>query len=535
MQEEPNYPGKFKGWQRVLLLIVPYLITVITFQLLGFFVTQMVFDLSKESELQTTIIKCFDLLGTTVLLYVFMRFIDEEPFVNLGFHLKNHVKDIAVGLVMGLVVIGAGFLFLLAGEQIEYASMQFEWYETFVSIALFTVVAVVEEMLTRGYLLRNLMYSFNRWVALIISSAVFAFMHAANPNVSTFALIDIFLAGVMLGLPYILTKNLWLPIALHFSWNFFQSQLGFNVSGQDFYSWVETSFTESTVWNGGAFGFEGSILSIVAQVVLMLWILMYYGKMKTIFKRRSSAVIGLLILISFGLQSCAEKELTAQEIVDRAITEAGGNILKNANLDFKFRDRYYRSERENGKFVLERCTDPSCAETRDQLTNDGFVRFDQNQPVELPDSLVSQYSESVNSVHYFAVLPYGLQAPAVNKELVGTGDVNGKSYYKIKVNFQQEGGGTDFQDEYMYWISTEDFSVDYLAYNYEVNEGGTRFRVAYNPRMINGVRVVDYKNYKPIEKFPPLENLDSLYEAGALNLLSTIDLESVEVTPCPNC
>ena len=85
MQEERNYPGKFKGWQRILLLIVPYLMTVIAFQVMGFFVTDVMLDLGEESELQTTIVKCFDLLGTTVLLNVFMRFIDEESFVNPKF------------------------------------------------------------------------------------------------------------------------------------------------------------------------------------------------------------------------------------------------------------------------------------------------------------------------------------------------------------------------------------------------------------------------------------------------------------------
>ncbi|HBT09881.1 MAG TPA: deoxyribose-phosphate aldolase, partial [Leeuwenhoekiella sp.] len=68
-----------------------------------------------------------------------------------------------------------------------------------------------------------------------------------------------------------------------------------------------------------------------------------------------------------------------------------------------------------------------------------------------------------------------------------------------------------------------------------VNEGGTRFREAYNERTINGVRFVDYRNFKPQEQFPPLQSLDSLFTTGNLELLSKIDLEQVEVNPCSSC
>ena len=128
-----------------------------------------------------------------------------------------------------------------------------------------------------------------------------------------------------------------------------------------------------------------------------------------------------------------------------------------------------------------------------------------------------------------------MDAEAVHAEKVGQASINGKTYYEIKITFSEEGGGEDFEDTYMYWINTEDFSVDFLAYNYHVNEGGTRFREAYNERTINGVRFVDYRNFKPKEQFPPLQSLDSLFTIGNLELLSKIDLEQVEVNSCSSC
>jgi hypothetical protein len=139
------------------------------------------------------------------------------------------------------------------------------------------------------------------------------------------------------------------------------------------------------------------------------------------------------------------------------------------------------------------------------------------------------YANSVNSVHYFVQLPFGLNDEAVNKELIGKDTIHNKEYYEIKVIFDIEGGGSDHEDVYMYWINAQNYHVDYLAYSFEVNEGGLRFRKAYNPRTIEGIRFVDYENYKTDDLDTPLEQLDDLYEARQLELLSKIENKNIEV------
>ncbi len=244
-----------------------------------------------------------------------------------------------------------------------------------------------------------------------------------------------------------------------------------------------------------------------------------------------------LFLLLFLLISCQEnKDPSAQEIVDLAIASAGGDVIDNASIHFKFRDYYYRARRENGLRTFERCTDEACLMQQDILKPDGeFMRFRESVKTPVADSMKTLYSNSVNSVHYFSVLPYGLNDAAVTKTYVDKVEVKGKTYHRIKVTFAEEGGGTDYDDNYLYWIDTNDYSVDYLAYNYQVNEGGTRFREAYNERVVNGVRFVDYNNYKPAAQFPPLTDLDSLFVKNELKLLSKIELENLEVERCPEC
>ena len=71
--------------------------------------------------------------------------------------------------------------------------------------------------------------------------------------------------------------------------------------------------------------------------------------------------------------------------------------------------------------------------------------------------------------------------------------------------------------------------MDYLAYSYETDGGGIRFRAAYNPREINGLRFQDYVNYKPQGLDVALKDLDYLYEQGSLIEVSKIELENVKV------
>src|SRR5690606_31656644 len=153
--------------------------------------------------------------------------------------------------------------------------------------------------------------------------------------------------------------------------------------------------------------------------------------------------------------------------------------------------------------------------------------------VELPDTTATKYANSVNSVHYFVRLPQGLNDKAVNKELLEPESIGGKQYHKIKVTFDQEGGGDDFQDTYLYWIDVETFEVDYLAYDFHVNGGGQRFRKAYNPRMLEGIRFVDYENYLPPQKGTSLMDIGQLFDRGKLKLLSKIELTDITVEPEP--
>ena len=229
-----------------------------------------------------------------------------------------------------------------------------------------------------------------------------------------------------------------------------------------------------------------------------------------------------LSLLAF-FQSNAQK-MDAKEIINASIKKHGGDQYQNAHYAYDFRKHHYEFHYVKGEFTYERHSKDG--KTKDILTNDGFKRTVDGKPVELTEKKIRGYSNSVNSVHYFAFLPSFLNDKAVHKKLVGESSILGKDYYKIQVTFDQEGGGDDHDDVYMYWINKEDFTMDYLAYSFHVNGGGVRFRSAYNQRKVGGILFQDYINYKH-DKETPVSELDLLFEKKELIELSRIELINI--------
>jgi hypothetical protein len=226
------------------------------------------------------------------------------------------------------------------------------------------------------------------------------------------------------------------------------------------------------------------------------------------------------------------KALTANEIINESIAVSVGKVFDSAvvSINFDFRNIQYKSTYTSNTKVLRRLTINDNDTILDFLKGERFQRYINEKPVFVEDSMAIKYSASVNSVHYFSVLPYGLNDKAVNKKLIGEERIKGKDYYKIEVTFSQEGGGEDFEDVFIYWINKASFKPDYLAYSYNEDDGkGMRFREAYNERYVNDLRFVDYNNYKSEDKKFYLIDLAKAFNNNSLKLLSKIELQNVEV------
>lgn len=190
--------------------------------------------------------------------------------------LRQLLYGVAFGAVEMLAV--AGSIFLAGGVRFEldpargFAALAY-------GIWFFTWVAVLEELLFRGFVFQRLVDGIGAPTALLLAASLFTIAHWGNPGMEgstlAWATIDNGLGAILLGLAWLRTGSLALPIGIHFGWNWTQgSLLGFDVSGLAQSGWLLPHLLAKPQWlSGGAFGPEASIFSVVvdAIAVLLLW------------------------------------------------------------------------------------------------------------------------------------------------------------------------------------------------------------------------------------------------------------------------
>jgi uncharacterized protein len=229
------------------------------------------------------------------------RFLDRRPFSEFGFRLgAGWWLDLFFGLVLGALLMTVVFIVELGLGWVKVTgAFEVPGGAPFVisilfPAATFVCVGLSEEMVSRGYQLKNAAEGLNYpalgpsgaiLLAWISSSVFFGVLHADNPNATPISTLNIVLAGLMLGFGYVLSGELAIPIGLHITWNFFQGAVyGFPVSG--FGAFGPTLLTTEQggpdLWTGGSFGPEGGLLvpgiMLLGMSLVALWTHLRTGK-----------------------------------------------------------------------------------------------------------------------------------------------------------------------------------------------------------------------------------------------------------------
>ena len=226
--------------------------------------------------------------------------------------------------------------------------------------------------------------------------------------------------------------------------------------------------------------------------------------------------------------------------MDRVRERHGVSGLDHAEVTFSFRGTPFTLRREGTTFRYARTlTDDAGRQLEEVVDNHGVHRFVDGEEVALDEAEAGRVHTAVNSVAYFALLPYALTDPAVRVRTLGPDSVGGQAYDRLEATFAQEGGGTDWDDRYVYWLRQPDATMDYLAYSYAVtpgdtsrNETGTRFREVLGVDEVAGVRFQNYRNLTADSIGPrDLERFGELHDAGRTWTISDIVLDSIQVRP----
>jgi uncharacterized protein len=236
-----------------------------------------------------------------ITLWLGAPFLDRRKLADYGFHLNRRWwLDFGFGCFLGAILMTFIFLVeLVAGwvtiQHTFYSPLLPFWASMVIGVLSYIGVGINEEILARGYGLRNLaegvcLPKVSPRIAFltsyVITSVLFGAFHLTNANATWVSTFFIMLIALLLGLGYILTGELAIPIGIHITWNFFQGYVfGFPVSGGVTGSSVfAIQQGGPAVWTGGAFGPEAGLIGILATalgcILILLWVRWRYGKLQ---------------------------------------------------------------------------------------------------------------------------------------------------------------------------------------------------------------------------------------------------------------
>ena len=156
---------------------------------------------------------------------------------------------------------------------------QFSWTNgnLVTTILMLAAGAIGEEIIFRSFFINGLNFFLKSTTLIILITALFfCIVHIFNEGSTILSTISAFMGGIMYAFAFIKTKKLWLPVGLHFSWNFFQGFVyGFPVSGFVIEGFIKVNISGQEFWTGGEYGPEGGLIGIFARfvVIFTIWII----------------------------------------------------------------------------------------------------------------------------------------------------------------------------------------------------------------------------------------------------------------------
>ena len=216
--------------------------------------------------------------------YACAHILEELPWRSLGasFH-KGWLKDLVIGSALGFLTLAVGVVVAMVGRGVSFSINPVNWSAVIKSmigsVVLLVVAAFAEEAMFRGYALQTLTRAKLAWLGVALTLALFGVAHLTNPNtVPGFTFINTSIAGLWFAIAYLRTRSLWLPLGLHWAWNWALGWFfGLPVSGLKVASHpLMTASDTGPFWlTGGTYGIEGGLAGTIALALgtLVIWLI----------------------------------------------------------------------------------------------------------------------------------------------------------------------------------------------------------------------------------------------------------------------
>ncbi|UBI04312.1 CPBP family intramembrane metalloprotease [Corynebacterium falsenii] len=236
----------------------------------------LIFPSAEEKEF--TLATLLGMAANTLFALWFISKVSKMSLRTQGWIAEGWPRRYLFGMVVGIGAITIVFVsnLLLRGIDISWALTQAAVPTFLITMAFFLFQGAFEEIIFRGYLLPQFAKSMNVFVALIVTSLMFAALHGTNSNMSVMGMVNLVIFGLVFGSAYLMTGDSWKIGAGHTFWNMFLGIIyGSHVSGLV----MEGALIHAqprpgmALLSGGEYGMEGSIVASIVGIALIVFCL----------------------------------------------------------------------------------------------------------------------------------------------------------------------------------------------------------------------------------------------------------------------
>jgi len=263
----------------ILGLLLCFAVFILAQQLVG-----KILDVTTIDKNYRNLIK--GIIASSFVAFTYIFFYKKYEKREIGeFSSKGLLKNTILGVLIGTTVQGLTIIVIYFWGNFQIISVN-PFSSIITPFAIAFSVAIFEEILLRGIIFRIVEEKLGSYISFAISAIIFGAVHLLNPDSSVISSICIGIVGFVFGASYIYSRSLWLPIAIHFSWNFVQSGIfGAITSGNEKTSSLfNTNISGAELITGGAFGPEGTIQAILFWLLVSIIFMVIITKQNKIIK-----------------------------------------------------------------------------------------------------------------------------------------------------------------------------------------------------------------------------------------------------------
>jgi uncharacterized protein len=262
-----------QSWLRILLYIISLLLlTAISLAVYIFTFSKGNLNALSGLNMNNPTLEILPVLSILIVTFIFRRWIDRKPFISLGLAFRGYGKQAIAGGALAVFAICITAIFLQITGHLKWVDFVFDLRALFLAFGTMALLAFFTELVFRGYILNNLIGTVPDWLALTISTILYLIFNPSNTVFSFdfFTWTNTIIFGLILGLNYLYTKNLWFSVFFHFGWKSFLGPV-LGISGKQYFqTLLESELSGGANITGGSNGLEGSVTLLATSLLSLI-------------------------------------------------------------------------------------------------------------------------------------------------------------------------------------------------------------------------------------------------------------------------